>query len=439
MCFTNELHHLFFAVSEMHFMGSFPYQHVRTGPWWWVQQAYNQVALTVGILLFFQMWFSVSRAHRKRVGVLLVGVIIPMAANVAYILGFKPYGFFDYTPIALGVTVFLFTWGMFSLRLFDIAPLALGTLVDHMPEGIIVADNRVRIVEMNPAARNIFGGDEGGGKGGSDDVPVPGEIRGFIAGGMTGEKEIEWAGRTLNLIFTFLADHRGGKAGTLVEIRDVTLRRKAEQEVKNLLLEKEILLREVHHRIKNNMASVAAMLAMQSRSLGDPSASEALRVAQDRILRMMEIYDKLYMSTNYEQIGLREYLSPLIDQISLSCGPGDNVIDIEKQIDDMPVTAKVSFPLGIIVNELMTNAYKYAFPDGGKGDIRVRVGRKDENEVEIIVADNGAGLPADVDIDHPRGFGLRLVGMMVRQIEGRIELSRAGGTEWRIMFPAAVL
>ncbi|MBK8395654.1 MAG: GAF domain-containing protein [Leptospiraceae bacterium] len=190
--------------------------------------------------------------------------------------------------------------------------------------------------------------------------------------------------------------------------KNETDRIKAENEVKSLLIEKEILLKEVHHRIKNNMASVSSLLSLQSNYIDDPKVVKILEEAQNRILSMMLIYDKLYKSTDYKNISIKEYLSDLTDQIILSF-PKNSHLTIEKDIEDFVINSKSLFSVGIILNELITNAYKYAFPENENGTIFIHVKKLLEDKIQLYVRDNGIGLPENFSISNSKGFGLNLI------------------------------
>lgn len=225
--------------------------------------------------------------------------------------------------------------------------------------------------------------------------------------------------------------------GSCVEIlgigTDITERRLAEQEIKRLLMEKELLLQEVHHRIKNNMNTISVLLHLQSASMQDRGAADALLDARSRVLSMMLIYDKLYDSRDFRSISTTSYFPDLINEIS-STFPGYERITIETRIDDCILDSKILAPAGIIINELLTNAFKYAFNSAEHGRIEISFKRKGDLEFEIIFRDNGSGMPANVVPGKSEGFGLNLINILVRQMDGTLELIREGGTAFVINF-----
>ncbi len=214
---------------------------------------------------------------------------------------------------------------------------------------------------------------------------------------------------------------------------DITENKKSEQKILSLLNEKDLLLKEVHHRVKNNMGSIAALLYLQMDSMDNPAAVNAIQDARSRVMSMMGIYDILYRSGEYRSVAAREYFSDLLAKIS-STYITSSRIKVESEIDEMVLDSSVLFPVGMIVNELFTNAVKYAFSGSKPGVIYVMIKKRGERHVEISIRDNGIGLPDAMEISGSRGFGLNLVRMMIQQINGSVKINRIGGTEFRINF-----
>jgi PAS domain S-box-containing protein len=212
----------------------------------------------------------------------------------------------------------------------------------------------------------------------------------------------------------------------------VTDRKIADEKVRQLLAEKEIILKEVHHRIKNNMNSIYALLSMQAGMLEDSSASTALEDAGRRVQSMMVLYNKLYQAPDVTVLSVDTYLSDLIEGIVLNLPRGKNIA-VEKKIEDFILDAKRLQPLGIIINELLTNVMKYAFNGRSGGTITVSAAARD-NLVTIAVADDGNGMPDSLDIGHSTGFGLVLVGELTKQLQGTIRLERGNGSRFVLEF-----
>ncbi len=209
-------------------------------------------------------------------------------------------------------------------------------------------------------------------------------------------------------------------------------RRLAEEQAQKTIQERDLLLREVHHRIKNNMATVVNLLTLQAATTTNKETIASLENARTRVQSMMLIYERLYRSKNYQQVSIKEYLENLVDEIR-NTYPQSAAIMIETDVQDFPLEPDVLFHLGILINELITNSIKYAFPQGEGGLIRV-YGRCFEKQIQIVIQDTGCGIPDSVDLSAPSGFGLSLVQILAEQIGAELKLERKNGTSFCITF-----
>ena len=218
---------------------------------------------------------------------------------------------------------------------------------------------------------------------------------------------------------------------------DITERKQAEEDIRASLREKEILLRELHHRVKNNLQVISGLLDLQARSSGNPELIEMLNESQRRIRSMALIHEQLYASKDLARIDIVGYVRALSQELFQAYKIDRRKIDLIVQIDgDVCVDISKAIPCGLILNELVSNSLKHAFPGDGPGELRIIIHKTKNKELEIIVRDNGLGLPDDVDIHQPRSMGLYLVnGLVKKQLEGQIEARRDNGTEFRIKFP----
>lgn len=204
-------------------------------------------------------------------------------------------------------------------------------------------------------------------------------------------------------------------------------------EVQNLLSEKEIILKEVHHRIKNNMGTIFGILNLQADAQSDETMKNILVDASCRVQSMMTLYDKLYRSRNATEIDISEYLPDLIGEI-ISIFPEGHLVSKTIQLGKISVPAGMISTLGIILNELVTNSMKYAFKNFGKGEISLEI-HELENQITCIYSDNGIGIPESIHLESSTGFGLELLRILVKQLRGTIQLDRTHGTKYTIRFP----
>jgi two-component sensor histidine kinase len=196
--------------------------------------------------------------------------------------------------------------------------------------------------------------------------------------------------------------------------------------------EKELLIREVHHRIKNNMNTISSLLELQAASMDDPAASAALLDAKSRLLSMGILYDKLYRTENVSEMPVGAFFPLLIAEV-VDHFPNRDRVQFACEMGGFPLGARVLSLLGIIVNELVTNAMKYAFPGDRPGTIRAEA-NLDGETVRFVFEDDGIGLDESIDCHHTGGFGLKLVGILVGQIGGSVQIERDGGTRFVIEF-----
>lgn len=213
------------------------------------------------------------------------------------------------------------------------------------------------------------------------------------------------------------------------------LSQKSEKKIKFLLSEKELILKEVHHRIKNFMSTINGLLILQARTINNHEAIGALEDASNRMRSMMILYDKLYKSEDFQDVLAEVYFSPLIDDI-INNFPNSKLVKIKKSINNFTLNATKLQPIGIIINELLTNIMKYAFSsrdENNQGLINF-IAKCENNFVTIIISENGSGIPNDIDFKHPTGFGLTLVKELVGQLNGTINIERENGTKITIEF-----
>ena len=212
-------------------------------------------------------------------------------------------------------------------------------------------------------------------------------------------------------------------------VRDVTGRKAAQEKIRKLLAEKEVLLREVHHRVKNSMATVISMLEMEAADSNEPNVREALDNVGRRLRSMEQVYKALSDSADHSSVDLRAHLDTLLDLVSESLGLGDRVV-LERRLATVEVPSRTAFSLGVVLNELLTNACKYAFPDSRRGKVRVELQRRGD-EARLTVKDDGVGSSGPA---RP-GFGTVMMETLIEQIGGRAEHASGNGTTTTISFP----
>ena len=219
----------------------------------------------------------------------------------------------------------------------------------------------------------------------------------------------------------------------LIIASDITELKKYENEIQDSLHEKEILLQEIHHRVKNNMQIISSLLSIQTRYVDDEESINVLKESQNRVKSLAMIHEKLYKSKNFNKIYLLDYIESLVWDLFYSYGIEKGRIKPILDIDDVKLNIETSVPCGLIITELVSNCLKYAFPDQREGKLEVSLKIVDDF-YELTICDNGVGIPEDIDFFNTDSLGLQLVNSLTDQIDGKIEFDRSNGTKFTIIF-----
>ncbi len=218
-------------------------------------------------------------------------------------------------------------------------------------------------------------------------------------------------------------------------VRDITERKRDEDRIKASLAEKEVLLKEIHHRVKNNLQVISSLLKLQSRYIQDDRVIEMLKESQNRVRSMALVHEQLYQSKDLSDIDFAEYIQNLSHNLFQAYEIYAEGIKLETNIAPCSLNIDTAVPCGLIINELVTNSLKYAFAGQTKGKIKIDFTLDNNRVCVLAVSDSGIGFPQDLDYRNARTLGLRLVGSLVKQIRGKIELLDVAGTKFQITFP----
>lgn len=215
--------------------------------------------------------------------------------------------------------------------------------------------------------------------------------------------------------------------------RDTTERKKMEKKIQESLEEKEMLLKEIHHRVKNNLMIISSLLSLQSRYIKDKKVLDVFKDSQNRARSMALIHDKLYQSSRLKSIDIGDYIRTLSADLFRTYATNSGSIELDFDVEEVMLDINTMIPLGLIVNELLSNSLKHAFPDGRDGKIIIGFHHTD-HKYALSVADDGIGFPEDLDYKKTESLGLRLVNILTDQIDGEIKLKLDNGTEFIIEF-----
>jgi len=327
-------------------------------------------------------------------------------------------------------------------------------LLESAPDGIVVVDTKGKIAIINSQTEKLFGYTKDELLGQSIEILVPEKIKhshvkqrdSYIASPNTRPMG---AGRLLTgrrkdgseFPVEISLSPLETEQGTLITsiVRDITDRRRAEDEVKAtlkekeaLLGEKEALLKEIHHRVKNNLQVTSSLLRLQSDYIKDEHARSLFAESQNRIRSMALVHEKLYRSSDLSRINFYEYLESLSHLLFRSYGVDQNLIKFKIQGSAVFLSIESAVPCGLIVNELISNCLKHAFPNKKLGEVSVNIDGGKNNQTTITVSDTGVGLPKDFDFENTDTLGLQLVRTLTKQLNGKIEISSMEGTVIRL-------
>jgi len=216
--------------------------------------------------------------------------------------------------------------------------------------------------------------------------------------------------------------------------RDITERKQAEEKIKASLKEKELMLREIHHRVKNNMQIISSLLNLQAQNIKDKESLEMFKESQNRVRSMALIHERLYQSKDFTRIDFADYVQGLISHVFTTYRVSPSPLTVKVDTKDMLLDINTAIPCGLIINELISNSMKHAFPDGRKGRLTVSMKRINKKKIELMISDTGIGFPEDIDFRNTDTLGLQLVITLVEQLDGTIELDRSKGTAFKIIF-----
>jgi PAS domain S-box-containing protein len=243
-------------------------------------------------------------------------------------------------------------------------------------------------------------------------------------------------GSVLDVLLSATAEWEGGHVTrSLAVMVDVTAKKLADEALLASLRDKEVLLRELHHRVKNNLQIISSLLSLQSQRVSDPVARELFRESQKRVRAMALVHENLYRTHDFAMVDVVQFLRALTSNVLRLYGAEANRIELELAIENVELEVESAIPCALVINELLTNCLKHAFTGRTSGTIRVMLTGAQDSSVTLVVADDGVGMPAHVDAERAETLGLDIVHTLVGQLHGTTHIARERGTRFEIRFP----
>lgn len=237
-----------------------------------------------------------------------------------------------------------------------------------------------------------------------------------------------------NVTVSLVRDANNNPNYFVAVFEDITERKEYEKQLEESIKEKEVLLKEVHHRVKNNMQVISSILNLQSSYITDENALGIIRESQDRIKSMSFVHESLYQSNTLSEVNFAEYIQNITRNLYHSYGRPEGGIELEYDLENIYLNLDTSIPCGLIINEVVSNSLKYAFEGREKGKIKIVFCKSSDDKMKLIIADDGIGLAEDFDIENAESLGLQLVTTLVTQVSGELEIDVTNGTSFGIEF-----
>ncbi len=422
-------------------------------------------AAGVGILAFIlSVLFGRSTKDRQRKAQsrwLSVGLLIPTLIGILTEVMFPILGI-KFPSLMLASYVVLLAVLNYAARFRGLfarnAALIAEDIISAMHDALIVLDLNGRLILINPATTRLFGiGPETIGRAAREvfgEALAPDGLLGLIQReGQLIDREAELrdaAGRPIPVICSGskLDKNKARTGGIVLVAKDIREIKALEAQLRQALGDKDTLMKELLHRVKNNMSIISSLLNLQAARLTDPQAVEAFQDSRRRILTMMRLQEKMYLTGEFSRIDLGEYLSGLAKDLFAVSNVDPTRVALKMDCESCPIDIRRAVPCGLIVNELITNSLKYAFPEGRSGNIHINLraepapamtepgpvsGRFPAAYV-LFISDDGIGLPPALDFSAAESMGFQLVRMLVSQLDGTLELIREKGTAYQIRF-----
>ena len=320
-----------------------------------------------------------------------------------------------------------------------------GKLIEAARDVIFTISDTGRLLTLNKAFENITGhrradwiGLEFSGLIHPEDLHIAVDrFRSAVSGQALESYEIRFSnnsgGYLYGEVLTTPLNNTDGTMEVLGIVRDVTERRKSEQMIRDSLKEKEILLKEIHHRVKNNLQIILSLINLQSSDIKDPSIVSSLREIQNRVISMSLIHQSFYQSSNLTDVDFTAYIRKLVDNLFNIFGVSKERVSIKLSSPGYKLSIDMAIPLGLLVNEILSNSLKYAFPEERKGSIHIELSEAKDN-YKLIIGDDGCGIPTDIHTETSSSMGMTLIRMLCEQLDAVLRVNSDNGTVYELEF-----
>ncbi|MBC8507811.1 MAG: PAS domain S-box protein [Anaerolineales bacterium] len=437
LALTDQYHGLIYKEIFLDQYGPYEITSTTYGIGLWLFLIYNGILVVGGSMMMIstlgQSWWT----FRVNGTIMLIGIATPVITLSLQILKPEIFGPLKPTSLAIIFSGITAAFGLESARRQQIASVSRYEIFDTIEDIILVSDSQNRIIDMNRIAEEFFEASLADFIGLSVDGLIP-QLREinltkdntfrliFNKQGMQRNYEcnqrnmVNWEGKSVN---------------TMYILRDTTKRAEMEQRITTTLEEKETLLKEIHHRAKNNLQVISSIFNLQSKLINNQAMRNAFQESQERIHAIALVHEKLYQSEGVNYIDFADYLHTLIARLLRRVEITVSSIFFDIQVDDISIPYDLATPCGLIAYELISNALKHAFPKNTEGTIQIICQYIHANSLRIKISDSGVGIPNKIDITESITLGFQLINILVFQIKGLLTIDQRSGTSIEIVFP----
>ena len=440
---SNDVHQLIWSNGRLNPLDPYAQLIKDQGVAYWIFIGIAYYLVMISLIPFARSAYNYRNLYGKQAVLLIITALLPVLGSILDILRIELIPTIELTPLTFAISRMLNIRIYNQLRVGDIVPVVREVIIDNINDGIIVIDSENIILDHNPSAAQI--------------IQQPGKILiGQSIGKIWDENfEIPWRNLQTQLNYpqavstktnnfqrrTFQVTSKPVQLrpkhirGSVLRLNDISTSIEYEENIKTSLQDKERLLQEIHHYIRNNLQIVSSLAGLLAHKINDQSLQNIYEESQNRIQAMALIHDKLYQTKSLVEIDFGEYISELVSLLVISQNSGSGNTDFYVASDEIVVDIDTGIACGLILNELVSNALKHAFPNGTQGQIRITAKKKSNGWLSLSVSDNGVGFPDGFDLQKSQSLGLKLVETLSHQLNGKIIIDWQGGATFVLECP----
>lgn len=438
---TNQYHHFFFRKISYVLKDNYLFFDTTTtinGPWFFVHAVYSYMLLMIGAIILVRVALNSFKPFKSQSLALLIGLLIPFISSLISTLKFVDV---ILSSLAFTFSGIAFTYALFWHQWLDLSPIARGIIFDNLNDCMIVIDLKNRIVDYNDAAHvNLqLPSDSIIGKSAEMILHRWNELILHLNDNEEYKSEmiieINQKVNYFDLRISPITNVKGIIIGKIISMRDITNRKNTEEILKKSLIDKDILLKELNHRTKNNLQVISSMLELKSSLIDDNDVKFIFQSMIGRIHAMSMIHKKLYISKDLTSVNLNEYIYELSEMLLRYISNNEKNIKIEYSMNQVKTGIDTAINIGLILSELFSNAFKYAFTNKNNGVISISLSQTDNDSIEVTFKDDGVGFHEGIDFESFDSLGINIILSLAKQLKGTAEFSNDNGVLCRLHVP----